>query len=68
MEERDHECNKRFCTQCLKKRKLGHKCYISSLSDSAPRSVRVLYVFYESGTTQNTKCSDTSSEHVPNLV
>jgi hypothetical protein len=36
--------------------------------DKAPRSDKVLYVFYDFETTQDTKRSDTSFEYVPNLV
>jgi hypothetical protein len=41
---------------------------MAPLSDRAPRSDRVLYIFYDFETTHDTKCSDTSFEHVPNLV
>jgi hypothetical protein len=68
VEGRDHECNKRYCSQCLKKRELGQLCYMAPLSDKARRSDNVLYVFYDFEATQDTKCTDTSYEHVPNLV
>ena len=68
MEGQNHECYKRFCSNCLKNKEFGHKCYMSPLSDRASRSDRVLFVFYDFETTQNTKCTDTSFEHVPNLV
>ena len=68
MKGREHECNKRFCSQCLRNRDFGHQCYMSPLSDKAPRSDKVLYVFYDFETTQDTKCGDASYEHVPNLV
>ena len=41
---------------------------MSPLSDRVPRRDRVLYEFYDFETTQNTKCTDTSFGHVPNLV
>jgi len=41
---------------------------MSPLSDKAPRSDKVLYVFYDFETTQDTKWGDASYEHVPNLV
>jgi hypothetical protein len=47
---------------------LGHRCYMSPLSDKTPRSDKVLYVFYVIEATQDTKCTDMSYEHVPNLV
>jgi len=34
----------------------------------APASVKVLYVFYDIETTQNTENKDESKLHVPNLV
>ena len=68
VEGRDHECNKRYCSQCLKKRELGHKCYMAPLSDRSPRSDKVLFIFYDFETTQDTKRSDNSFEHVPNLM
>jgi len=68
MEGRNHECYKRYCSQCLKNRDLGHKCYMSPLSDRAPRADRELFVIYDFKTTGNTKCTDNSCEHVPNLV
>ena len=68
VEERYHECYKRYCSQYLKKRDLGHRCYISPLSDRASCSDKVLFVFYDFETTQNTKCSDNSFQHVPNLM
>jgi hypothetical protein len=57
VEGRDHECNKRYCSQCLKKRELGHLRYMSPLSDKARRSDNVLYVFYDFEATQDTKCT-----------
>ena len=35
MKERIHECNKQFYSHCLKNRDLGHRCYMSHLSDRA---------------------------------
>ena len=57
-----------FFSHCLKNRDLGHHCYMSPLSEKSPRSDKVLYVFYDFETTQDTKCGDASYEHVPNLV
>jgi hypothetical protein len=68
MEGHNHECYKRYCSHCLKNRELGHSCFMSPVSDRAPRCDKVLFVFYDFETTQNTKCTDTSFEHVPNLV
>jgi len=47
---------------------LGHECYMSPLSDRAPRSVKVLYVFYDFEITHAIKRGDPSFEHVPNPV
>jgi hypothetical protein len=52
----------------VKNKELGHKCYMVPLSDRAPSSDRVLYIFSDFETTQDTKCGDTLFEHVPNLV
>ena len=35
MKGRVHECNKPFCSHCLKDRDLRHQCYMSPLSDKA---------------------------------
>jgi hypothetical protein len=37
---------------------VGHRCYISPLSDKAPRSDKVLYVFYDFEATKEIKCTD----------
>jgi hypothetical protein len=52
--EKDDECYMRFCSHCLKKMELEHRCYTSPLSDKVPRNDRVLHVFYDFETTQNT--------------
>jgi hypothetical protein len=67
-EGQDHECNKRYCSHCLKNRELGHKCYTAPLSDRAPHSDKVLFIFCDFETRQNKNCSETSFEHMPNLV
>ena len=38
------------------------------LSDELPRCDNVLFVFYDFETTQDTKLTDSATEHVPNLV
>jgi hypothetical protein len=68
MKVKNHEYNTRFFSHYLKNKELGHRCYISPLADKAPRDERVLFIFYDFATTQNTKCTDTSFEHVPNLM
>jgi len=46
----------------------GRKCYMFPLSARALRNGKVLFVFYDFEPTQNKNCTDTSHEHVPNLV
>jgi hypothetical protein len=41
---------------------------MSPLSDRTHRSDKVLFIFCDFETTQDTKSADTSLEHVPNLV
>ena len=47
---------------------IGHLCYMRPLSNELPRSDNVLFVFYDFETTQETRFTDTATEHVPNLV
>jgi len=64
-----HECNKVFCANCKQNRAVGHLCYIKMLKDLLrDASDKVLYVFYDIETTQNTKYSDKATLHVPDLV
>ena len=64
-----HECNKIFCANCNQKRDAGHLCYMRPLKDALPAgSDKVLYVFYDFETTQNTRHSDKATLHVPDLV
>jgi len=64
-----HECNKVFCANCSKNRDVGHLCYMRPLKDELPdASDKVLYVFYDFETTQNTKYCDKATLHVPDLV
>jgi hypothetical protein len=64
----EHNCYKKYCSNCSKMIETGHLCYMAPFVDRAPSSDRVLYVFYDFETTQNTACSETSFLHVPNLV
>jgi hypothetical protein len=41
---------------------------MSRLSDKAPLNDRVLHVYYDFETTQNTSYNGTSFEYLPNLV
>jgi len=64
-----HECNKVFCVNCKQNRDVGHLCYMRPLKDELPdASDKVLYVFYDFETTQNTKHSDKATLHLPDLV
>ena len=64
-----HECNKRFCENCKENKEIGHLCYMSPLKDVLSHaSDKVLYVFYDFETTQNTEYTDGAKLHVPNLV
>ena len=64
-----HKCNKVFCANCKLNRDVGHLCYMKPLKDVLPdASDKVLYVFYDLETTQNTKYSDKATLHVLDLV
>ena len=64
----NHECFKSYCRTCQKNCEVGHKCYMAVLSSKLPSSSKVLYVFYDLETTQDTPYSDNAFLHVPNLV
>ena len=55
-----HECFKLFCDNCKKNR--------APLVNKLPKSGNVLFVFYDFETTQDTRISDSTTLHVPNLV
>jgi len=64
-----HECNKIFCANCKQKSDAGHLCYMRPLKDALPdASDKVLYVFYDFETTQNTQYSNKATLNVPDLV
>jgi len=64
-----HECKKVFCVNCQQKKDVGHLCYMRPLKNWLPdASDKVLYVFYDFETTQNTQYSDKATLHVPDLV
>jgi len=62
-----HECNKRFYTTQKENKEAGHLCFVHPLVKVPASSERVLYVIYDFETTHDTKRSDTTNEHVPNL-
>jgi len=48
---------------------VGHLCYMKPLKDVLPdANDKVVYVFYDFETTQNTKYCDKATLHVPDLV
>jgi len=63
-----HEFNNRFCGTCYENKEAGHFCFMRPLANVPASSQHVLYVFYDFETTQDTKLSDRTNEHVPNLV
>jgi len=64
-----HECNKVFCADCKHNRDVVHLCYMRVLKNVLHDAIdKVLYVFYDFETTQNTKYSDKATLHVPDLV
>jgi hypothetical protein len=69
MTDANHECNKRFCENCKQNRDVNHMCYLRPLRVALPDvGDKVLYVFYDFENTQNTRCSDKATLHIPNLV
>jgi len=64
-----HECNKVFCANYKQTRDVGHLCYMRPLMYALPNTNdKVLYVFYDFETTQNTQYSDKATLNVPDLV
>jgi len=63
-----HVCFKPYCENCQQYGEIGHLCYLKPLVNELPRSDNVLFVFYDSETTQGTKMSDSATVHIPNLV
>ena len=57
---RPHECGKRYYDVCIANREVGHLCCMQPLNNVLPSSERVLYVFYDFETTQNTRYSETA--------
>jgi hypothetical protein len=62
------EGHKRFCATCKENKEAGHLYFMRPLVKVPDSSERVLYVFYDFETTHDTKRSDRTNEHVPNLV
>jgi len=54
----NHECSKRNCQNCIENKEVGLLCYMRPLKNVLPACDKVLYVFYDFETTQNTRFSD----------
>jgi len=65
---RRHECFKPFCPYCRQNKEIEHFCYMPPLENVLPCADKVLFVFYDFETTQDTKFSEDATEHVPILV
>jgi len=63
-----HECFKQYYSFYQQNREAGHYCYMRPLVNELPRSDNVLFVFYDFETTQDTRLTDSSTVHIPNLV
>ena len=63
-----HECYKPYCNNCMQNETIGHLYYMKTLANDLPRSDNVLFVFYDFEATQETKFTESETEHVPNLV
>jgi len=66
---RNHECNKRFCDNSNQNKEIVHLCYMRPLKDALPpASDKVLYVFSDFETTQNTEDTDEAKLNLLNIV
>ena len=64
-----HECTKQFCFNCKENKEIGHLWYMTPLKNALPpASDKVVYVFYDFESTQNTEYTAEAQLHVPNLV
>ena len=63
-----HESKKWFCVTSYENKEVVHFCFMRLLVNLPASNERVLYVFYYFETTQDTKESHRTNEHVPNLV
>jgi len=65
----NYECTKRFCAHCKQNRDVGKQYYMRLLKDVLPiAGDKVLNIFYDFETTQNTRYSDKATLNVPDLV
>ena len=66
--DKKQESYNHFCTNCMQNGKICHLCCMRTLSNELPRSDNVLFVFYDFESTQDTRFTDSATQHVPNLV
>ena len=64
----NHGCNKRLWQNSKQNKEAGHLFFMRPLKNVLPAGDRVLYVFYDFETNQNTRYSETTTLHIPNLV
>jgi len=63
-----HEFFKQYCSFCQQNREAAHYCYMRPLMNELPRSENVLFAFYDFETTQDTRLTESTTVHIPNLV
>jgi len=68
LSRKKHEYYKPYCNNCMENETIGHLCYMKPVANELPRSDNVLFVFYDFENTQETRFTDSATEHVPNLV
>jgi hypothetical protein len=68
LSRKQNECFKTYCENCMANKEVGHLCCMKPLKNELPRSDDVLSVFCDFETTEDTKFTDTATQHVPNLV
>jgi len=68
LSSRKTRLNKQWCEKCKENEEVGHLCFMRPLRKVLPASDRVLFLFQDIQTTQNTEYSDSATVHVPNLV
>ena len=64
----NHDCIKRCCENCKENKGVQSLYFMRPLWNVLPATNRVLFVFYDFETNQDTEYSDSGTVHVPNLV
>lgn len=64
---KNHEFSRNYCQNCNENKEVCHSCNTRTLKNVLSVSNRVLHLFYDFETIQNTKYSDRATLHVPNL-